>query len=71
MNSDEKRIADRIREGLRRCMPVTKADNALTCDTCPYNRICDQTDYAVTAARLPVTMINDIRKLVTYKEDRR
>ena len=64
MNSDEKRIADRVSAALRRCLPVTKADAQLTCETCPYQKRCDQGNYELSAVRLPTVLIEDIRRLV-------
>ena len=63
MNKDERPIADRIREGLRRCLPVTKADMQLTCETCPYLKACEESGNDCTPVRLPLAMIDDIRRL--------
>lgn len=61
-----KELAARIREGLRRCLPETEEDAALTCDTCPYMRRC-MTDGGKLVG-LPESMIRDVRALAAAME---
>lgn len=65
MNKDEKPIAEKIRSGLSHCLPVTEEEGELTCETCPYQADCENSKNEVTSVRLPITMIKDIRLLVS------
>lgn len=65
MSMDKTQLEARIRDGLSHCLPVTKEDAQLTCESCPYHPACDETDYALSSARLPVSMVEDIRRLVS------
>ena len=49
--------AEKILEGMRRCMPVTESDGELGCDTCPYSEQCGG-----ESLRIPVAMLEDIRR---------
>lgn len=52
---------DKVIEALRHCLPITKEDGVLTCDTCPYYRCED-------GVRLSVALIEDIRELLKKQE---
>lgn len=65
MNKEEKPIAERINNCLRRCLPITTEDEQLTCETCPYYQQCESSGYDVTSVRLPMAMISDLRRLVS------
>ena len=63
--SSKNELEGKIRDGLNHCMPVTKQDAQLTCESCPYHPSCDGTEYALSSARLPASMVEDIRRLVS------
>ena len=51
--ADVKKVLD----GLRHCLPATKEDGILTCDTCPYYRCGD-------GFSLSAELVNDMRELL-------
>ena len=66
MNTAERQIARQIAMGLAICLPVTKADRELTCESCPYFKSCEESGYELAPVKLPRALIEDMRKLVNY-----
>ena len=48
---------EKVLDALKHCLPTTKEDGLLTCDTCPYYR-CDN------GVKLSVALIEDMRELL-------
>lgn len=55
---------DKVMDGLRRCMPITKEDAKLTCGTCPYYGC-----HEYRSVSLPIKLIEDMRSLLEYQND--
>ena len=54
---------DKVCKGLECCLPETQEQAELSCAACPY-------DPCGLSVPLPISMIDDVRKLITAQQER-